>query len=215
MSNIIDYKGGAQLLMNEHLETDVINGKGKAYGVELMVEKKSGQLTGWVNYTYSRVLHKIDGPFDEDKVNNGVYFPANYDKPHNFKFVANYKFSRRVNFSTNFFYSTGSPYTMYLALYNFKDAPRVYYSDRNAYRMEDYIRLDLAATVNGNLKVKKLNHSSWTFSLYNVFGRKNPYSVYFKIVNQKVTGYKLSIFGQPIFTITYNFKIFGNAKDDF
>jgi hypothetical protein len=215
MSNIIDYKGGAQLLMNEHFETDVINGKGKAYGVELMVEKKLGQLTGWVNYTYSRVLHKINGPFDEERVNGGVYFPANYDKPHNFKVVANFKFSRRVNFSTNFFYNTGRPYTMYLSLYNFKDAPRVYYSDRNAYRMEDYIRLDLAATVNGNLKVKKINHSSWTFSLYNVFGRKNPYSVYFKIVNQKVTGYKLSIFGQPIFTITYNFKIFGNARDDF
>ena len=215
MTDIIDYKGGAQLLMNEHLETDVINGIGKAYGVEVMLEKKTGQLTGWINYTYSRVFHKIDGKFTEEKVNGGEYFPANYDKPNNLKLVANFKFSRRVNMSANFFYTSGRPYTMYLGLYNFKDVPRVYYSDRNAYRMEDYIRLDLAATINGNLKVKKLNHSSWTFSVYNVLGRKNPYSVYFKLVNQKVTGYKLSIFGQPIFTVSYNFRIFGNAKDDF
>ena len=215
MINIIDYKGGAQLLMNEHLETDVINGTGKAYGIEIMLEKKSGQLTGWINYTYSRVLHRMNGPFEEEQVNGGDYFPANYDKPQNFKLVANYKFSRRVNFSTNFFYTSGRPYTMYLALYNFKDVARVYYSDRNVFRMDDYIRLDLAATINGNLKVKKLNHSSWTFSLYNALGRKNPYSVYFKLVNQKVTGYKLSIFGQPIFMVSYNFKILGNAKDDF
>jgi hypothetical protein len=215
MSDIIDYKGGAQLLMNEHLETDVINGFGKAYGIEFMLEKKNGQLTGWFNYTYSRVFHKIDGQFNEEKVNNGEFFSANYDKPHNFKLVANYKFSRRVNMTTNFFYTSGRPYTMYLGLYNFKDVPRVYYSERNAFRMEDYIRLDLAATVNGNLKAKKLNHGSWTISIYNVLGRKNPYSVYFKLVNQKVTGYKLSIFGQPIFTVSYNFKLFGNAKDDF
>jgi CarboxypepD_reg-like domain/TonB-dependent Receptor Plug Domain len=213
--NLIDYKGGAQLLMNEHLETDVLSGNGKAYGIEFMLEKKSGRLTGWVSYTYSRILDKIDGLFDEEKVNNGDYFPADYDKPHNLKFVANYKISRRINFSSNFLYTTGRPYTMYLTLYDFKDAPLVFYSERNAYRMDDYIRLDLAATINGNLKVKKLNHSSWTFSLYNVFGRENPYSIYFKIVNQKVTGYKLSIFGRPIFTATYNFRIFGNAKDDF
>jgi hypothetical protein len=215
MANILDYKGGAQLLMNDHLETDVLNGTGKAYGVELMIEKKSGMLTGWASYTYSRVLHRIAGAFDEENVNNGDFFPANYDKPHNFKLIANFKFSRRVNFSTNFYYNTGRPYTMYLALYNFKDAPRVFYSDRNAFRMDDYIRLDLAATINGNLVAKKLNHGSFTFSLYNVLGRKNPYSIYFKVINQKVTGYKLSIFGQPIFMATYNFRIFGNAKDDF
>jgi hypothetical protein len=215
ISNIIDYKGGAQLLMNEHLETDVINGNGKAYGVEVMVEKKTGQLTGWMSYTYSRVFHRINGALEEEKVNGGAFFPANYDKPHNFKLVANYKFSRRINISANFFYTSGRPYTMYLALYNFKDVPRVYYSDRNANRMEDYIRLDLAATINGNLIAKKLNHSSLTFSLYNALGRKNPYSIYFKLVNQRVTGYQLSIIGKPIFTMTYNFRIFGNAKDDF
>ncbi len=215
LKNILDYKGGAQLVMNEHLETDVLNGKGKAYGIELMIQKKTGRYTGWVNYTYSRILHKIDSEFDEERVNNGEYFPANYDKPHNFKFVFNYKYSRRFNLSSNFFYSTGRPFTAPVAYYYFNDALRVYYSERNALRMADYIRLDLAANINGNLRKNKLNHSSWTFAVYNVLGRKNPYSVFFRTEGAQVKGYKMSIFGQPIFTVTYNFKILGNAKDDF
>ncbi len=215
LDNIIDYKGGAQLVMNEHLETDVLNGVGKAYGVELMVQKKRGRFTGWVNYTYSRILHKIDSDFEEERVNNGEYFPANYDKPHDFKFVTNYKFNRRLNFSTNFFYSTGRPFTAPVSYYDLGGAKRIYYSDRNSMRMPDYIRMDIAATLNGNLKSKKLNHSSWTFAIYNVFGRRNAYNIFFRSEGDEVKGYKMSIFGQPIFTVTYNFKIFGTAKDDF
>ena len=215
LKNILDYKGGAQLIMNEHLETDVLNGVGKAYGVELMIQKKTGKLTGFVNYTYSRILHKIDSEFDEERVSNGEYFPANYDKPHNFKFILNIKPSRRFNISTNFFYSTGRPYTAPIAYYQFNDALRVYYTKRNSVRMADYIRLDLAATVNGNLLKKKLNHSSWTFAIYNVMGRNNPYSIFFRTEGEQVKGYQMSIFAQPVFTITYNFKFMGNAKDDF
>lgn len=215
LKNIIDYKGGAQLVMNEHLETDVLNGRGKAYGLELMFQKKTGKLTGWVNYTYSKILHKIDSDFKEERVNNGDYFPANYDKPHDFKFVANYKISRRMNISTNFSYSTGRPFTPPVAYYNFAGSDRVFYSDRNSMRMPDYCRLDIAATVNGNLVAKKLNHSSWTFAIYNVLGRQNAYNVFFRTEGEKVQGYKMSIFGKPIFTVTYNFKLFGNAKDDF
>lgn len=215
LKNVLDYKGGAQLLLNEHLETDVLNGEGKAYGIEFMVQKKNGKLTGWANYTYSRILHKIDSEFSVEKVNNGEYFPANYDKPHEFKFVSNYKFSRRLNISSNFFYSTGRPFTAPVAYFKFNDSYRVYYSERNSMRMDDYIRLDFAATLNGNLVKNKLNHSSWTFAVYNVLGRKNPYSIYFRTEGEKVQGYKMSIFGQPIYTITYNFKILGNAKDDF
>lgn len=215
LKNIIDYKGGAQLTMNEHIETDVLNGKGKAYGIEFMLQKKSGRFSGWINYTYSRVLHKINGYYQEEKVNNGAYFPANYDKPHDFKFVSNYKVSRRFNVSTNFFYSTGRPFTAPIAYYDLAGAKRIYYSDRNSIRMPDYIRLDIAATLNGNLVEKKLNHSSWTFAVYNVLGRKNAYNVFFRSEGGDVKGYKMSIFGQPIFTVTYNFKLFGNAADDF
>jgi len=215
LKNIIDYKGGAQLVMNEHLETDVLNGIGKAYGLELMLQKKRGKFTGWINYTYSKILHKIDSDFEEARVNRGDYFPANYDKPHDFKLVANYKLSRRMNVSTNFSYSTGRPFTPPVAYYNFGGSDKVFYSDRNSMRMPNYCRLDIAATINGNLIAKKLNHSSWTFAVYNVLGRQNAYNIFFRTEGKRVQGYKMSIFGKPIFTVTYNFKLFGNAKDDF
>ncbi|MEI6048189.1 MAG: TonB-dependent receptor [Bacteroidota bacterium] len=215
IENILDYKGGAELLMNDHLETDIINGNGKAYGVEFMIKKQLGSLTGWISYTYSRVLLKVDGKFEEEKVNGGNYFPANFDKPHDLKMVANAKLFRRFNFTTNFIYNTGRPITYPVAYYNFLNINRVFYSGRNEFRIPDYLRLDLAATINGNLKAKKLNHSSLTFTAYNVLGRRNPYSIFFKAEDGVVKGYQMSIFGQPIFMITYNFRILGNASNDF
>lgn len=215
IKNILDYKGGAELLMNDHLETDIINGNCKAYGIELMIKKQVGMLTGWISYTYSRVLLKVDGKFEEEKVNGGRYFPANFDKPNDLKFVANAKFFRRFNFTTNFVYNTGRPITYPVAYYNFLNVNRVFYSERNEFRIPDYMRLDLAATINGNLKAKKLNHSSFTFTAYNVLGRRNPYSIFFKVEDGTVKGYQMSIFGQPIFMVTYNFRILGNASTDF
>lgn len=215
LDNIIDYKGGAQLLMNEHLETVILNGTGKAYGIELMAKKTSGSMTGWISYTYSRIFHKVDGEFTEEKINDGNYFPAVYDKPHDLKLVINSKLSRRFNITTNFLYNTGRPITYPVGYFNFSDASRVFYSERNEFRIPDYIRLDLAATLNGNLKAHKLNHSSFTLAIYNVLGRRNPYSIFFRFENGAVNGYQLSIFGNPIITLTYNFKILGNASDDF
>ncbi|MBK7711420.1 MAG: TonB-dependent receptor [Bacteroidales bacterium] len=215
LQNILDYKGGAVLLMNEHIETDIINGQGKAYGIELMAKKQAGTLTGWISYTYSRVLLKVDSPYESEKVNGGKYFPANYDKPHDLKIVTNVKFSRRFNASSIFVYNTGRPITYPVAFYNFYNANRLYYSNRNEYRIPDYMRLDLSATLNGNLRMKKLNHSSLTFTVYNVLGRRNPYSIFFKNDNGMIKGYQMSIFGQPIFMVTYNFKLFGNASTDF
>lgn len=215
LNNILDYKGGAELLMNDHLETDIINGNGKAYGIEVMAKKQVGMLTGWISYTYARVLLKVNGKFEEEKVNNGNYFAANYDKPHDLKVVANAKFFRRFNFTTNFVYNTGRPITYPVAYYNFLNVNRVFYSERNEFRIPDYLRLDFAATLNGNLKAKKLNHSSFTFTVYNALGRKNPYSIFFKAEDGVVKGYQMSIFGQPIFMLTYNFRILGNASTDF
>jgi len=215
LGNILDYKNGARLLMNDHLETDVLNGKGKAYGVELMIKKQTGNITGWISYAYARILHKIDGDFAVEKVNNGKWFPADYDKPHDVKLVINTKLSRRFNVTANFMYSTGRPITYPVGYFRFGDVNRIFYSDRNEFRIPDYMRLDLAATLNGNLKMKKLNHSSFTLAVYNVLGRRNPYSIYFKLEDGEMNGYKLSIFGQPIITLTYNFRIFGNALGDF
>jgi hypothetical protein len=108
--------------------------------------------------------------------------------------------------SLNFTYSTGRPYTPPIGKYYIDGAQRVYYADRNQFRIPDYYRTDVSMNIEGNHRVKKLAHSSWTVAVYNLFGRKNPTSVYFQTVNGQVNGYQLSIFGQPIPTITYNFR---------
>lgn len=115
----------------------------------------------------------------------------------------------------NFVYNTGRPITYPAGYFEFGEVNRFFYSDRNEFRIPDYVRLDLAATYNGNLLARKLNHSSLTFAIYNVLGRRNPYSVFFRMEDGVVNAYKMSIFGKPVFTITYNFKIRGNASDDF
>lgn len=204
--NLTDFKGGANLIMNEHLETDLVQGRGRAYGVELLVRKNTGRLNGWVGYTWSRSLIQVNGRFPEERINNGAFFPTNQDKPHDFTTVANYRFDRRFSASATFTYSTGRPITFPVARYAYANGIRVYYSDRNAYRIPDYIRADIAFNLEGSHRIKKLAHSSFSFSVYNLLGRKNVYSIYFVTNNGKLEGYQLSIFGRPFPTLTYNFK---------
>jgi hypothetical protein len=161
------------------LEADLVDAKGKAYGVELFLAKNIGRLTGWLAYTYSRSLRKTESDYRQERINQGKYFPANYDKPHDFTMVANYQFTRRVRLGVNFIYSTGRPTSFPEGTYRIGTISLPYYSERNQFRIPDYHRLDISFSVDGNLKKHKKWDSSWTFSIYNVYGRKNPYSVYF------------------------------------
>ncbi|HMG90877.1 MAG TPA: TonB-dependent receptor [Chryseolinea sp.] len=206
MENSVDFKNGAVLLLNPHIETDVVNARGKAYGAEFMIKKGTGKLNGWISYTYSRTFLQAKSNNPSETVNSGKWYPSSYDKPHAVNFIGNYKFSRRFNFSLNMTYSTGRPITLPLAKYELGGSARLYYSERNQYRIPDYFRIDFSINVEGNHKIKKLAHSSWTFAVYNLTGRQNAYSVFFKSENGQINGYKLSIFAQPIPTVTYNFK---------
>ncbi len=206
MYNIVDFKGGATLLLNPHLETEVVNAEGRAYGAEFLVKKSSGKINGWISYTYSRSFLRTNGSFSSETINNGKYYPSNFDKPHALNFIGNYKVNRRFNFSINLIYSTGRPVTLPVAKYDIGGTARVFYSDRNAYRIPDYFRSDISLNVEGNHKIKKLAHSSWTFAVYNATGRRNAYSVFFTSEGGVIKGYKLSVFGQAIPTVTYNFK---------
>ncbi|MDT8402340.1 MAG: TonB-dependent receptor [Bacteroidales bacterium] len=206
IDNMIDFKGGATLLMNENIETDIINTVGRAYGVELMVRKKTGRLNGWISYTYSRTELRSKTEFREDEINKGNWFPANYDKPHDLSVILNYIFSRRFSLSCTYVYSTGRPITYPIATYTYGGADVLHYSDRNKYRIPDYSRLDASFTINDSLKSKKLARSSLSFSVYNLLGRDNVYSIYYITKDQLVQGYKLSVFAKPIPSITYNFK---------
>ncbi len=204
--NNLDFKVGADLLLNENIETEVLQGEGKAYGVEFLLRKNRGRLNGWLGYTYSRSFLKLDSEFAEELVNNGEYFPSNFDKPHDVSLVANYKFTRRFSLSTNFVYQTGRPVTYPIGNYTFRGANYALYSDRNKFRIPDFYRLDLSFNVEGNHKLKKLAHSFWNISIYNILGRNNPYSVFFVTESGEIKAYKSSIFAIPIPTITYNFK---------
>ncbi len=205
-TNLLDYKVGAQLLLNEAIETEVIQGDGKAYGVEFLLKKNEGKLNGWIGYTYSRSFVKLDSEFSEERVNNGEFFPSNFDKPHDISVVANYKFTRRFSASANFVYQTGRPVTFPIGSFAFNNSEFVFYSDRNKFRIPDYYRLDLSFNMEGNHKIKKFAHSFWSFSIYNVLGRNNPYSVFFVTQDGDIKAYQSSIFSIPVPTITYNFK---------
>ena len=204
--NILDYKVGADLLLNETIEREVLQGEGKAYGVEFLIKKDKGKFNGWIGYTYSRSLNKFESEFLSENINNGNYFSSNYDKPHDLSVVTNFKITNRYSVSTNFVYQTGRPVTYPTGKYVLNNTEYVVYSERNKFRIPDYYRLDLSFNVEGNHKIKKFAHSFWNLSIYNVLGRNNPYSVFFVSDEGRVKAYKSSIFSIPIPTITYNFK---------
>ncbi len=204
--DIIDFETGAALFMNENIETEIIQGEGESYGAEFLLRKNFGDLNGWLSYTYSRSFIKLDSEYPSQRVNNGEFFPSNFDKPHDFSAVMNYKMTKRFSFSANFIYQTGRPVTYPIGKYDFNDSQFVAYSDRNQYRIPDYYRLDLSFNAEGNHKIEKLAHSFWSISIYNVLGRNNPYSVFFVTDGGEVKAYQSSIFAMPIPTITYNFK---------
>ncbi len=204
--NILDYKVGANLLLNETIETEILQGEGKAYGIEFLLKKNKGKLSGWLGYSYSRSFNKLDSQFAEERINNGEFFPSNFDKPHDLSLVANYKLTKRFSLSTNFSYQTGRPVTYPIGNYIFNGTERVFYSDRNKFRIPDYYRLDIGLNIEGNHKIEKFAYSFWNISVYNVLGRNNPYSVFFVTENDEIKAYKSSIFSIPIPTITYNFR---------
>ena len=204
--NFLDYKSGAQLLLNSHIETDVISTRGKAYGVELLIKKNSGKANGWLSYSFSRTFLQADDPLAGQTINRGAYYPASFDKPHNVNFIGNYRFSHRYSISMNIIYSTGRPITLPIGVFTLGGSNSLLYSDRNQYRIPDYFRTDLSVNIDGNHKVKQRFHNSWSFGVYNITGRQNPYSVYFVQQNGKINGYQLSIFGTAIPFVTYNIK---------
>ncbi|MEP6583785.1 MAG: TonB-dependent receptor [Ginsengibacter sp.] len=206
IKDYLDYKSGAILVLNHHIETDVINTKGKAYGVEVLIKKLTGKLNGWLSYTYSRTLLKMDDASAGEIINGGKFYPANSDKPHDATLIGNYRLNHRLSFSLNVTYSTGRPITVPIGRFYYDNSFRTLFADRNSYRIPDYFRSDFSINLEGNHKLHQKTHNSWTVGVYNVTGRKNPYSVYFVSENGIVNGYKLSIFGSQIPFINFNIK---------
>ena len=211
--DIIEYKDGANFIVSPHTEENILQGKQHAYGFELMLEREKGKLNGWISYTWSRSKIQVDGTYPWEKINSGLIYPANYDKPHALNVILNYRLNRRLSFSGNIVYNTGRPVTYPISVYYMNGQEVVNFSARNAYRIPYYFRADLSINLEGNLKSKKKIHSYWMINLYNLTGRKNAYSVYFRSEDGKINGYKLSVFGTTIATLSWNFK-FGNYASE-
>ena len=212
-NNQLEYKNGASTIMNHNIEQDLVAGKVRSYGLELMLRKNLGNLTGWVSYTLSKTEMKVDGKFDEERINNGQYFAATTHHLHDLSVTANYQITRRWNAAANFVLTSGRPATLPEYKYPIGGMEVVYFSNRNQYRLPAYHRLDLSATYEGFLNKKRKIHPSLTFAVYNAYGHKNIYSVFYKKDEPSAANkfhtyglYKLSIIGVPIPSITLNLK---------
>ena len=201
MQNVLDFKDGAELFLNEDLETELLNGKGSAYGMELLIKKLKGQFTGWVSYTLSRSMREIAG------INNGNPYPSTYDRTHDLSVVTNYDINQRFSLSANWIFSTGNPVTYPVAKYDVQGNTLFYYSDRNSHRIPSYHRLDLSLNYDFKKNEFRRFKQSINVSLYNVYARRNAYSISFKPNKDNasvIEAVRLSIVGSIIPSITYN-----------
>jgi len=211
--NQIDYIDGADLLLNKYLEGDLLSGLGRAYGLEFFAQKKSGRLNGWVSYTLGHTELKVDG------INRNNWYSTRYDQRHNIKVAAFYDLTKRWSVSANFVYVSGTPTTFPTSRYVVQGILIPYNANdsRNNVRLPSYNRLDIAFRLDRkrmkNGKERK-NQSYWVFSAYNVYARKNPFSIYFSQSDQRIPpgqpissqANQLSIIGSIVPAISYNFK---------
>jgi len=206
IKNLIDYKDFAVVLMNNHIESDLLRGKGKSYGLEMYYQKQMEKSSMEFSYTYSRSLRKVEETLEQESINKGNWFPSNYDKPHVLN--ANYFFllSSKTNLSLNFTYSTGRPTSAPIGVFNQENLYDIpIYSSRNQFRIPDYHRLDVSYSI-GPWGKKTIKHSL-ALSIYNVYSRNNAYSVFFRQnAFLQTSTYRISVLGAAFPSIAYNLK---------
>ena len=209
MNNLVDYVDGAELVTNNNIETELLPGRGRSYGLEFYLKKNTGKLTGWVSYTLSNAERQVKGlGMGDPGINNGEYYAANYNKPHDLSVTAVYRVNDRWSMSSNFIYATGTPTTYPRGRYEFAGLVIPQFESRNQERLPDYHRLDVSATLTGKKKRWRNGGHEWVFGFYNIYNRANASSIYF-VESEEVKGeskaYKSYLFGITP-SITYNFK---------
>jgi hypothetical protein len=209
LQDIIDFKGGTDLLVNDALAADLLSGRGRSYGVELYLHKPAGQHSGSLSYTFSRAERRVAGAFEEERINDGDWYPANFDRPHDLSLAYRYTGDDpRVSWNFNFVYRTGRPVTFPVSKFVVDGIPVADFSNRNQVRIPDYHRLDLSLRLDLERRENRGWNASWTFSVFNVYGRRNAYSVFFgrKDGGTVPQAYKLSVFGTVFPSLTYTFE---------
>lgn len=200
MTNLVDYKDGADILLNEHVEADLVFGKGKSYGIELLLKKRVGKFTGWVGYTLSKTENKFDA------INDGDWFSARQDRTNDVSIVGMYDINDRISVSATWIYYTGDAVTMPSGQYLIDGNIVPLFTERNGYRMPDYHRLDLGVTIDGKQTSKF--KTSWNFSVYNAYARQNAYSISFQESESNpgtMESIQFSLFS-IVPSVTWNFK---------
>jgi hypothetical protein len=200
MQNQVDYKDGADINTSADVESELLYGKGRAYGIEFLVKKKTGKFSGWIGYTLSRTERKIDG------INNNEWYLARQDRTHDISLVALYQLTDKWALSGLFVYNTGNAVTFPSGKYAVEGVTTFYYTERNGYRMPAYHRMDLGATYEP--KSKGRFQGTWSFSLYNVYGRENAYTITFEDDpnNAGRTRAMQTALFRWVPSVTYNFK---------
>jgi len=212
-SNIVDYKNGADLQFNSAIEKELLNGDSRAFGLELFAKKEIGNLTGWISYTLSKSEKQVKGQFAGEAINNGDYFPTDYDRTNDFSAALIFNTNKRWTFSSNFVYYTGRPFSFPDAKYTLDGLTIPHFPNRNQQRLAPYHRLDFSARLAGkkfrkNGKEKK-SESYWVFSVYNAYNRRNTQTYFFRQNEEdptKTETIRYSVLGVAVPSITYNFR---------
>lgn len=207
IQNLVEYKNGARLYFNPTLETELLAAKGLAYGAEASIQKNKGTLKGTFSYTYSRTLARVVSDFPTEQINQGNWFPSTFDKPHNLSISIQKFIGNGWTLSSNFVYASGRPATYPDRTYRLLGKTVIDYSARNLDRIPDYHRLDASLLKDTRKTSDQKRYKTFSLSFYNIYGRRNPYSIYFARYNNSIRAYRLSVFGSiiPAISITYNF----------
>jgi len=204
--NVLDYKPGADFFLQQFIEKEVVQGKGKTYGLELSLEQSKGKVHGWFNYTWSKSLRKFDAENPSNRINNNNWFNSDFDRPHVFNSTINFKLNKFNTYSFNFTYQTGKPYSIPNAVFNVNNVPVPIYLERNNARLPAYHRLDFTWRIhNITTKEDRRFKGDWVFTIYNLYARKNAFNRYFGTAGA-VTTNQISIFNSALVSLTYSFK---------
>lgn len=208
IQNRIDYVDGANLIANDAIETVILNGEARAYGLELLFRKNQGNLQGWIAYTLSKSEQRTPGRTNiEPGINNGNWYNTPYDKPHDLSIFASYDLNQKWSFSSNLIYQTGQPTNYPVGQFMFQGLSVPFYGLRNTERLPDYHRMDISATLTPQKNEVRKIKGEWVFSIYNVYNRRNAASINFtrNVDTRSNEAVRTSIFGM-VPAITYNFK---------
>ncbi|MBL4709189.1 MAG: TonB-dependent receptor [Flavobacteriales bacterium] len=202
--NQIDYIDNADIFFNEQLEGDLLSGDGRAFGLELFVKKNKGDLTGWISYTIARTERQVKG------INRGKWYPTRFDRAHNLSVVTSYKLNEKWSFSANFIYSSGTPATFPTNRYEIQGIvlPHNDEDARNNFRIPSYHRFDISATLTPKKNKDRKFKGEWVFSVYNLYSRRNPFSIFFEQddLDPRVTNaIRFSVIGSFVPAVSYNF----------